>query len=520
MMSRLLSRSRLALVLTVLIGLVAGCGETPQTSEPDPEPPTSGTEAEPAAIQIDGDVGDWTDAVRTHTDPEGDGGTLDLRRLRVASDATYLFLQMDVAARMNLQEGNDLTLYLDTDADASTGRTSGPVGADVSWSFGERTGVAYGDDGSTTQISHADLGFTSLPTVRSDAFEIALNRAATPAGQALVPGDSVRVVLEGGGDRLPDGSETVSVALAGEGSAIQPAEIGRTNPDAVRFLSYNVLFGRLFEAEARPAYERLLAAMQPDVLGFQEIYDRDAEATRQQVADLLDAPDGGEWHAAKAGPDLVAVSRYSITATHEIPGYRSDDQDYDSGAFLLDTGEALGGPTVFVLAHPPCCNSTESPTRDEQRQIVVDGIAAFVRDVQQGEGPFDVPENTPIVVAGDMNFVGSPQQPQTLRTGEIINTDRFGPSAAPDWDGSDLLDTNPRQVATPIHATWDDPESSFPPGRLDYTYVSDSVLDVANEYVLHTPSLSDSVLSAHGLQADDSSVASDHLPVVVDVVRK
>jgi endonuclease/exonuclease/phosphatase family metal-dependent hydrolase len=151
---------------------------------------------------------------------------------------------------------------------------------------------------------------------------------------------------------------------------------------------------------------------------------------------------------------------------------------------------------------------------------VVDGIAAFVRDVQQGEGPFDVPENTPIVVAGDMNFVGSPQQPQTLRTGEIINTDRFGPSAAPDWDGSDLLDTNPRQVATPIHATWDDPESSFPPGRLDYTYVSDSVLDVANEYVLHTPSLSDSVLSAHGLQADDSSVASDHLPVVVDVVRK
>jgi endonuclease/exonuclease/phosphatase family metal-dependent hydrolase len=119
-----------------------------------------------------------------------------------------------------------------------------------------------------------------------------------------------------------------------------------------------------------------------------------------------------------------------------------------------------------------------------------------------------------------MNFVGSPQQPQTLRTGEIINTDRFGPSAAPDWDGSDLLDTNPRQVATPIHATWDDPESSFPPGRLDYTYVSDSVLDVANEYVLHTPSLSDSVLSAHGLQADDSAVASDHLPVVVDVVRK
>ena len=165
MMSRLLSRSRLALVLAVLIGLVAGCGETPQTSEPDPEPPTSGTEAEPAAIQIDGDVGDWADATRTHTDPEGDGGTLDLRHLRVASDATYLFLQMDLAARMNLQEGNDLTLYLDTDADASTGRSSDPAGADVSWSFGERSGRVYGDDGSATDIGHADLGFTSLPTV-------------------------------------------------------------------------------------------------------------------------------------------------------------------------------------------------------------------------------------------------------------------------------------------------------------------------------------------------------------------
>jgi len=140
--------------------------------------------------------------------------------------------------------------------------------------------------------------------------------------------------------------------------------------------------------------------------------------------------------------------------------------------------------------------------------------------VKSGAGPFTVPEGTPIAILGDMNFVGDPQQAETLRTGEIVNTDRFGPPAAPDWDDSPLLDTNPRQAGAPLHATWVNPGSSFPPGRLDYAYVSNSVLEVANEYVLYTPALSGSALQDTKLDATDTNVASDHLPVVVDVTRR
>ena len=55
--------------------------------------------------------------------------------------------------------------------------------------------------------------------------------------------------------------------------------------------------------------------------------------------------------------------------------------------------------------------------------------------------------------------------------------------------------------------------------RLDYLTYSDHALQVANAFVLDTGLLDRSSLRAAGLQADDSK-ASDHLPVVVDLVPR
>jgi hypothetical protein len=118
-----------------------------------------------------------------------------------------------------------------------------------------------------------------------------------------------------------------------------------------------------------------------------------------------------------------------------------------------------------------------------------------------------------------MNFVGDPQQPRTLRTGTIVDTAAFGPAAAPDWDGSPLLDVNPRQTGAPLHTTWIDPGSSFVPGRLDYAFVSDSVVDVVHAFVLRTSTLTKTQRSDYGLRRDDTAKASDHRPVVVDLAR-
>jgi endonuclease/exonuclease/phosphatase (EEP) superfamily protein YafD len=480
-----------------------------ETDEPEITYPT-----DPARIVIDGEGGDWAPVPVRHTDASGDGDAVDLGRLWMSHDEEHLFLRFETGETINLSENNDLTLYLDTDNDTTTGRQTRGLGAELSWTFGERSGRVY-DDGSSSEIGHAALGLSALPTVRASTFEVALDRSAQPLGDTpLFTGDSIRVALAGSQDRLPDSDGGLGYAFSTADLSPLPNASLEAPDDGLRLLGFNVLQGRLFESEARDSYGRVLRNVNADVMGFSEVYDRSSQETADRVA-ALTGTDG--WHHAKLGLDLVAVSRYPIEETHAIAGY----EDNRSGAFLLNADAALGSPLLLILTHPPCCNFDDaSPSRDARRQRVVDGIAAFLRDVKAGDGPFDVPDDTPIVVAGDMNFVGDPQQPTTLRTGEIVNTDAFGPSAAPDWDGTALLDTNPRQTGAPSHTTWIEPESGFPPSRLDYVYISDSVLKVENEYVLHTGALSAERRSAFGVEDDDTQTTSDHLPLVVDIVPR
>ena len=60
----------------------------------------------------------------------------------------------------------------------------------------------------------------------------------------------------------------------------------------------------------------------------------------------------------------------------------------------------------------------------------------------------------------------------------------------------------------------------FPPGRLDYVVYSDAVVGVGNRFVLFTPELPDEALARYGLRRDDTSRATDHLPVVADFVLR
>jgi endonuclease/exonuclease/phosphatase family metal-dependent hydrolase len=503
-------RSRRLLVLVLAISFtVLGCGGAGDQDGSDAYP----SHAE--RIYVDGDGVDWEGLPVRRVDT-GDGTGVGIERLWTAHSDRHFFLRMELDRPINLQEGNTLTLFLDTDDDTTTGRDTLGLGAELTWNFGERSGRFRGDE-----ITHADIGFASLPTVHSDTFEVALDRSATPNDSAaLFPGDRFRLAVAGDGERVPDGPGGVGYELSDDEVALEAPALTRPDSGAVRLTSYNAVnnFDRelnsLFIEDRQPHYRRILGAIGADVIGFQEVYDQGAEDVEATAEGELGLPDA--WHWAKEGQDLVLGSRFSILDTHAIPGY----EDYESGAFLLDTREALGSQLVVVNMHPPCCNDPggeDEPSSDAQRQQVVDGVGAFMRRVKAGEGPFDVAAETPVVILGDMNFVGDPQQPQTLRRGEIVNEDRFGPATAPDWDGSPLLDTAPRQVASPMHITWTDAESSFPPGRLDYAYVTDSVLEVPHEFVLYTPVLPDRVLQERGLQAEDTNDASDHLPVVIDV---
>jgi endonuclease/exonuclease/phosphatase family metal-dependent hydrolase len=482
----------------------------------DPTPgsdPVDGFTSQAAPIVVDGEGDDWTNLDVRQADMGDEDGPIGIERLWMAHTERHLFFRLTVDRQIKLQEDNDLTLYLDTDNDPTTGEAALGLGAELQWTFGQRAGRL----GNGETVSHEDIGITSLPTVRADTFELALDRSTEPGGEPLFSGDSIRIGLSSSGDRLPDEDGGLGYALSETEAAANAPSIDRPSASDVRLLSYNVPNNfdqnrsSLFETDAQPSYLRILQATGPDVIGFQEMYDNSADEIEQVVESEIDGvPNGWTW--AKTGGEFVLGSRYPIRGTHRIPGAAN----IPSGAFLLDTQAALGDSLVVVLMHPKCCSGI---SEDRSRQETVDGVVAFLREVQRGEGPFGISPETPIVVTGDMNFVGDPQQPRTLRTGEIQNTDEFGEPVAPDWDGSPLLDTNPRQTAAPLHTTFFSP-GGFPPGRLDYTYVTDSVLDVVHEFALTTRPLSDAELEAYGLQRDDTVIASDHLPLVVDLTLR
>ncbi|MEM9667164.1 MAG: endonuclease/exonuclease/phosphatase family protein, partial [Bacteroidota bacterium] len=308
------------------------------------------------------------------------------------------------------------------------------------------------------------------------------------------------------GDRIPDqGSIEVqlSVPLPPAWSA---TPLDRRQPDDIRFTSYNVLGGGLSDPSRRAYFSRILAAVSPDVIGFQEVGNQSANDARAFVRSVLGGTDN-EWFAHKEVGGLVVVSRFPVLRTYRIEGSSSSQAN---SAVLIDTSSRWGTPTLLINAHPPCCRN------DNARQLEVDAVAAFVRDVKPGGALGWLEADTPILMLGDMNLVGEARQLGTLLNGDIVNAGRFGTAPLPDWDGSAMADLQPLIASLPRVFTWYSPGSSFHPGRLDFIIYTDSVIEPQNRFVLFTPAMTPDVLAAAGLEEDDTTLASDHLPVVGD----
>ena len=465
--------------------------------------------AQPAPILLDGRFEDWDARPVLHADPLGDAAGLDLGRLRAASDADYVYLSFELADALNLQNDNALTLYLDTDADAATGAPVHGIGAELVWTFGARSGTFHPEGSAPVPVTHADFGFLSAPTVTGDRFELGIRRDAAVGGVPLFGGAAVRLVLRDGadGDVLPDAPGGVELILDDAPRARPPVHLERVHPDHLRVLSYNVLRDGLFVPERTEPYRRIFEAVAPDVVALQEVYDHGPDAVAARMTELLPLPEGEAWHAAGVGSDVLVVSRYPVTEAVPLcnePGVPTTC----NGAFRLDLRPAFDTDLYLVVAHPPCC------ANDGPRQEELDLLAAHLRD-RRADGT--LAEGTPVVLAGDMNLVGERRQLETLLTGAIVNTDRFGEGGPPDWDGTAFADAAPPTTGLPTTATWFNDAESFWPGRLDYIVYSDAMLGAGRAFALHTPSLTDEERARYGLAPADSDV-SDHLPVVADFV--
>lgn len=142
---------------------------------------------------------------------------------------------------------------------------------------------------------------------------------------------------------------------------------------------------------------------------------------------------------------------------------------------------------------------------------------AFVRTAKLQQGSLPLPQNTPIILCGDMNLVGLRFQQQTLITGDILDESTFGADFNPDWDDSKFEDAKPPTTGLSTDFTWKT-DGTFSPGRLDYILYSGSQLRLNNSFTLFTPALPFNTLAKYGLSANDVTVASDHLPLVADFI--
>ncbi|MDR9416895.1 MAG: endonuclease/exonuclease/phosphatase family protein [Gracilimonas sp.] len=452
------------------------------------------------SILIDENFSDW-DSVPSYSEEmsgDADGGAIDILDLKVSSDSEYIYFYISTDQEFLLQDNPGLTILIDSDNNPNTGQSFADIGYDLRYNLGGRSGEILGT--ASEEINSYDIGLVSAPTVSSDTFEFKIDRNIMSGGNELFASQTIKFAFRtqsSNGDLAPDNPIDLNYILSDEQYQSGPISLDKLNPEDIRVLSYNVLRDNLFDTNVQAPFERIFKAIDPDIIGLQEVYNNSGAEAANLIETFLPSENGESWHHGDVGNDNLIVSRFPVIDQKAVSG---------NAAYLLDLSSTK---LLVVVAHPPCC------TNDEGRQEEFDAIMSFIRDSQSGL-EFNLAKDTPILIIGDMNLVGLNRQVETLLSGDIADEGRFGPDFNPDWDGTSFEDTRPENPGSPTTFTWYNQNSSFSAGRLDYIVYSGSVWEIQNSFSLFTPALSDDMLTENGLQKDDTIVASDHLPLVAD----
>lgn len=455
-------------------------------------------------IFLDGRTDDWNVPVPTYIDTENDGNLYDFKYISVTNDEQFLFIRLKITPFLKLLEDNQLSIFIDGDNNSSTGFQVNGIGAELRFNFGTRDGTRYYNG--TTNISHSDIQFRGLPTVTDTVYEIAIGRQFIPPSNGT---GTIRIFLIDGannGDWMPNSGYTFEYTFNETPTEpLIPTEINQEDTSFLRILDWNVLNDGLLDPGRQPNFSRVLQAIDPDIMCFNECFSSSATQVKNAVSQMLP---GTNWNAVKLDDGNVTVSRYPILQSWLVyPGHRIT-------ASLINLPEWFEKDLLVINSHLKCCGGQ---TNDDKRQLEVDATVAFILDAKTPGGVINLPLETPFVILGDMNFVGNRQQLITLLTGEIINTPLFGNGGPPDWDNTNLEDLLSRQTDKRTAYTWRDDPGSFPPGRLDYQIYSNSVINVEKDFVIQTEVMNATRLNQYGLQLLDTRTASDHFPKVADI---
>ncbi|MCB9850930.1 MAG: hypothetical protein H6817_09540 [Phycisphaerales bacterium] len=318
----------------------------------------------------------------------------------------------------------------------------------------------------------------------------------------------------------------VGAALfASQAFAFDPlaGDFTREDPRDIRVMAYNHHGDFIDNPSADAEFNRIFVAIDPDIICMEEF---PSNITAGTIAFRLNSimPIGGNgWQihlGLLAGTRTVIASRFPLLLkrTDTIPASSTRGVTLA----LADLPDADYAVDVYLLGvHLKCCGNPGG-SEDDSRQDSADAMANWMGDARGVSRPSGnnivLPADTPMIALGDFNLVGGPQPEDTIVTGDIQSTGQYGSDVKGDWDNSNLTNLMPVDPFTGDTFTWQG-SSSFPPSALDRMFYTDSVVTIANSFVLNTDTMSATALSVAGLQAGDTlpSNTSDHLPIVADL---
>ncbi|MDD3557502.1 MAG: endonuclease/exonuclease/phosphatase family protein [Melioribacteraceae bacterium] len=469
-------------------------------------------------ILIDENFDDWNNIETFIEDPVDDLSLgIDFLKLWVTNDAKYLYIRIDIDQEINLQNDPLFSLNIDLDNNLETGLHVLDMGSDILYIFGERHISTFGDNGRF--VFPAEIGFVFAPTVSSTSFEMAISLEAMIDGESLFTSENIKIAFmstEEEGDIVPNDQAYNYKIDFSAGTNYPSYSLQKNSNTDFRLLTYNVLFDYMFHPDVEDEHRRILNAIKPDIIAFQEIFNHWSFQIKDKIEDFLPSGENEQWYCARIEDldtndvfksDLALVSRYPILDIFAIPGH--DPSSKENSAFLIDLPNNEEHLLIFNI-HPPAGDQIEERTGD------LDRIMAFLKDAKSPGGDITISQNSPFIITGDFNLVRYAYQRDIVLLGDIQDNITFGEDFDPDWDGTPFADAKPYATNTPFVFTWTWDAERFAPGRLDYVVYSDYTLNLENSFTLFTRALPSDTLEFYNLEKEDVNTVSDHLPVVAD----
>lgn len=504
MISRLpLPFAALAAAATLAALAAVGCASSSHSSSRVSMPAMASSG--PARIAIDGDITDW---------PTDDA---------FYANADYLYFRFMVQDQLfTLQAApSPVTLFLDTDADANTGRRFTQagikeIGADLEIVFSPKETSGKGAaafvldaSGTRTRIKSSDLELIFAPTYASQWYEGRLSRHLSdipglPAAGVTTEGAFAGFVTFGEASgklaAYSDPSRGMLVPVAAD-RPHATLELPKKPTNAIRVVSWNV--ENTSPVKHPNAFRNVLQLLDPDVVLVQEWDEGNADAVKGWFTAMV--PFSGEWSVVKApgdksnGGGVAIISKYATTQV-DLGRMMTEADRANPSRPVRFIAATITTPQGTILVGSTHLKSGGSKDSAEDRRRVAEARAINAAFASASKA---IPASAIRLISGDMNLVGTRPPLDILRAGL-------------DADASELDVVQAWPLGDDAMYTWIDDTTPFTPGRLDYIVYSDSTAKVLNSFVFNTRRLSDESLARMGMARDDSA-CSDHMPIVVDL---